>query len=153
MKLWYLKGFAQYKQSRASTRDTRSSSECSFTLGTEPNQTDFLLLHKLHKPAIHYSRTWQIGNETILFVKTGQMCYCTLFVVRCQFSHEHIRHWEFLFFNKKFLCVRRSDRYLDANPANSIRWKTCLQNIANTYYILFAVCRFFIHPCFIIVCE
>ncbi len=44
------------------------------------------------KPAMHYSRTWRIGDEIIfspnkiLVAKTRRTCCCTLFVVRCQFS-------------------------------------------------------------------
>ncbi len=45
-------------------------------------------------------------------------------------------------------CIRRRDCYLDENPANSIRRKTCSQNMANTYHTLFAV-----RPYFIVVCE
>ncbi len=72
------------------------------------------------KPVIHYSRTRQIGNEVffwwnkILFAKRRQTCCYTLFLVRCQFSHEHIRHWE-------HLCVCRRDRYPDANTANIVQ--------------------------------
>ncbi len=42
------------------------------------------------------------------------------------------------------LCVHWRDRYPDANPAYSIRRKTCSWNMANTFYTLFAVRRFFI---------
>ncbi len=103
----------------------------------------------LLKPVIHYSRTGQIGNETIfspnkiLFAKTGRTCCYTLFIVCCQFLWEHIRHWEherISFFDKKFLCVRQIDYYSNANPANSLRRKTC----ANTYCGLFALCPYFV---------
>ncbi len=66
------------------------------------------------------------------------------FVVRRQFLRECIHHWEFLFFDEKLLCVRRRDGYLDANPANSVQRKTCLQNMVNTYYTLFAVHSYFV---------
>ncbi len=50
----------------------------------------------------------------------------------------------FFFLNEKLLCVRRRDRYLDTNPANSVQWKTCLRNMANTYYSLFALRPYFV---------
>ncbi len=39
------------------------------------------------------------------FSKTGWMCYYTLFVVCCQFSHEQIRHWEFFLTKNSFVFV------------------------------------------------
>ncbi len=100
---------------------------------------------RILKPAMHYSRTWRIGDEIIfspnkiLLVKTRRMCCCTLFVVRRQFSCSKL-----FFFYEKILCVRRRDRYPDANPAYSVRRKTCSRNMANSFYTLFAVCRFFV---------
>ncbi len=43
------------------------------------------------------------------------------------------------FFDEKVLCVRRRDRYPDANPAYGVRQKTCSWNMANTFYRLFAI--------------
>ncbi len=97
------------------------------------------------KPAIHYSRTWRIGDEIIfspnkiLFAKTRRTCCCTLFVVRRQFSHQRR-----FFFDEKILCVCQRDCYPDANPAYSVWQKTCLRNMANAFYTLFAVHHFFI---------
>ncbi len=71
------------------------------------------LVNKTIKTAIHYSRTRQIGKETIFspnkifFAKTGWMCYYTPFVVHRQFSHEHIRHWEFFFWRKTSYLSKR----------------------------------------------
>ncbi len=102
-----------------------------------------------HKPAIHYSQTRRTGDETIFlpnkifFVKTGRTCYYTSFVVRCQFLHEHIRHWEFFLTKNSFVFIEETATSTQ-NPANSVRWKTCLQNMANTYYTLFALSHFFI---------
>ncbi len=48
------------------------------------------------------------------------------------------------FFSMKKFCVRRGDRYPDANPAYSVRQNTCLRNMANSFYRLFAVRRFFV---------
>ncbi len=102
------------------------------------------------KPAIHYSRTWRIGDKIIfssnkiLLAKMRRTCCCTLFVVRHQFSHGRR-----FFFYKKILCVRRRDRYPDANPAYSVRWKTCSGNMANAFYTLLAVrCFFVVSPLF-----
>ncbi len=103
---------------------------------------------KCFKPAIHYSQIWRIEDETIfslnkiLFAKTGRTCYYTPFVVHHQFSCEHIRSWNF--FWRKTLRVCWRDPHLNVNPANSIRWKSCLRNMAYTYYKLFAVRHFFI---------
>ncbi len=97
------------------------------------------------KPSIHYSRTWRIGNKIIfssnkiLLAKMRQMCCCTLFVVRRQF----LRGGQF-FFNEKICCVHRQDRYPDANPVYSVRWKTCSRNMANAFYTLFVVRHFFV---------
>ncbi len=71
------------------------------------------------KPAIHYLQTWRIGDEII-------------------FSPRQF------FFDEKILCVCRRDCYPDANPAYSVWRKTCSQNMAHTFYTLFAVCRFFV---------
>ncbi len=97
------------------------------------------------KPAIHYSRTWRIGDEIIfspnkiLLVKTIRTCCCTLFVVCCQFSCGR----RFFFLRKKILCS--STRPLPWHKSCVQRTaKTCSQNMANAFYILFAVCRFFI---------
>ncbi len=61
--------------------------------------TDVIRRLSFYWLAIHYSQTEQIRNDTIfllnkiLFAKTaGTRCY-TPFVVRRQFSREHIRHW------------------------------------------------------------
>ncbi len=51
---------------------------------------------------------------------------------------------EFLFFDEKLLCVCQRDCYLDANPANRVWQKTCLRNVANTYYTLFTVRPYFV---------
>ncbi len=97
------------------------------------------------KPAIHYSQTWRMGDEIIflsnkiLLVKTRWTCCCILFDFCCQFSHNRQ-----FFFDEKILCVRRWDRYLDANPAYSVHQKTCSRNMANAFYTLFVVCRFFV---------
>ncbi len=48
------------------------------------------------------------------------------------------------FFDEKVLCVRRGDRYPDANPAYGVRQKTCSRNLANAFYNLFTVRRFFV---------
>ncbi len=88
--------------------------------------------------------TVRCSPNKIFFAKTGQMSCYTLFVVHRQFLHEHIRHWEFLFFHEKLLYVPRRDCYLKANLANSLWRKTCSQNMVRTYYTLFAVCPYFI---------
>ncbi len=99
----------------------------------------------IDKPAIHYSRTWRIRDEIIfsshkiLLAKTRWTCGCTLFVVHHQFSRGRR-----FFFDEKILCVCRWDRYPDAYPAYSIRQKTCSQNMANAFYTLFTVRRFFL---------
>ncbi len=96
------------------------------------------------KPTIHYLRTWRVGDKIIfspnkiLLAKTRQTCFHTLFVVCRQFSHGRR-----FFFNEKILCVRRRDCYPNANPACSVRQKTCSQNMVNAFYTLFAVRRFF----------
>ncbi len=64
---------------------------------------------------------------------------CTLFVVRHQFSCGRR-----FFFDKKILCGRQRDCYPNANPAYSVRRKTCLRNMANTFYTLFAARHFFV---------
>ncbi len=56
--------------------------------------------------------------------------HCSLFAVN--FSCE------------KVLCVRWRDCYPNANPAYGVRRKTCSRNMANAFYRLFAVCRFFV---------
>ncbi len=97
------------------------------------------------KPTIHYSQTSRIGDEIIflpnkiLLAKARRTCCCTLFVVRCQFSRGRR-----FFFDKKIHCVPRRDRYPNANPAYSVQRKTCSRNMANTFYTLFAVRRFFV---------
>ncbi len=63
--------------------------------------------------------------------------HCSLFAV-------NFRARRFFFSAKKILCVCRRDRYPDANPAYSVRQKTCSQNMANAFYTLFAVHRFFV---------
>ncbi len=68
-----------------------------------------------------------------------QTCCCTLFVVRHQFSHGRQ-----FFFDEKILCFCRLDCYPDANCAYSVWQKTCLQNMANAFYTLFAIRRFFV---------
>ncbi len=62
--------------------------------------------------------------------------HCSLFVVNFSAADD-------FFFDKKVLRVCRRDHYLNANSAYGIRRKTCLQNMANAFYRLFAVCRFF----------
>ncbi len=64
-----------------------------------------------------------------------------LYTVRCSLS---IFEGQTIFFDKKILCVHKRDRYLDANPAYSVRQKTCSRNMANTFYTLLAVRRFFV---------
>ncbi len=94
----------------------------------------------IFNPPIHYLRTWQIGDNIIfspnkiLLAKTRRTCCCTLFIVRHLFS---CGGW--FFFDEKILSVRRQDRYPDANPAYSVRQKTCLRNIVNAFYTLFTV--------------
>ncbi len=63
--------------------------------------------------------------------------HCSLFAINFSAADN-------FFFDKKVLCVRRRDRYPDANPAYGVRRKTCSQNMANAFYRLFAVRRFFI---------
>ncbi len=99
-------------------------------------------LRKILKPAIHYSQTGRTGDKIIfspnkILAKTRQTCCCTLFVVR----HQRGRRF---FLTKKILCVRWRDCYPNANLAYSIRQKTCLRNMANAFYTLFAVLRFFV---------
>ncbi len=106
-------------------------------------------LHGKLKPAIHYSRTWanMTNRGTKLFFHRIKYCWrkrgervalhCSLFAVNFSCGRR-------FFFDEKVLCVRRGDRYLDANPAYGVRQKTCSQNIANAFYRLFAVRRFFI---------
>ncbi len=64
-----------------------------------------------------------------------------LYTVRCSPS---ILARQTIFFNEKVLCVRREDCYPDANPAYGVRRKTCSRNMANAFYRLFAVRRFFV---------
>ncbi len=64
------------------------------------------------------------------------------YTVRC--SPSILAAADDFFFDEKVLCVRRGDRYPDANPVYGVRWKTCLRNMANTFYKLFAVCHFFV---------
>ncbi len=93
------------------------------------------------------------AKQNILREK-GANVYYTPFVVRRQFECEHIRHWEFLFFDEKLLCVCWRDCYLNANPANSEWQKTCLQNMVNNYYILLLYVVFSsFHSFFIVVCK
>ncbi len=60
------------------------------------------------KPAIHYSRTWRIGDEIIfspnkiLLAKMRQTCCCTLFVVCHQFLHGR---WFFFLMKTYFVFV------------------------------------------------
>ncbi len=64
-----------------------------------------------------------------------------LYTVRCSpstFTRQTI------FFDEKILCFHRRDRYPDTNPACSVRRKTCSRNMANAFYILFSVRRFFV---------
>ncbi len=63
--------------------------------------------------------------------------HCSLFAVNFSVADD-------FFFGEKVLCVRWWDCYPSANPAYNVRWKTCLQNIANAFYRLFAIHRFFI---------
>ncbi len=101
------------------------------------------------KPAIHYSQTWRIGNETIfspnkiLFAKTGRICYYTPFVVCRQFSHEHICQWNFLKW-KTTLCSSKRLTPRHKSCEQRVQWKTCSRNMANTHYTLFAVRHFFV---------
>ncbi len=101
------------------------------------------------KPAIHYSRTWaNMTNRGIkLFFRRIKYCWrkrdehvalhCSLFAVNFSCGRR-------FFFDEKVLCVRRWDCYPDANPAYGVRRKTCSQNMANAFYRLFAVRRFFV---------
>ncbi len=65
-----------------------------------------------------------------------------LYTVRC--SPSILAAADDFFFDKKVLCVRRGDRYPNANPAYSVWWKTCLRNMANAFYRLFAVSSFLV---------
>ncbi len=69
--------------------------------------------------------------------------HCSLFTVNFRMPDD-------FFFNEKILCVCQRDCYPDTNPVYSVRRKTCLQNMANTFYTLFAVRRrfFVISPLF-----
>ncbi len=98
------------------------------------------------KPAIHYSQTWRIGGQNYFFAKLKYggrkrdecvAVHCSLFALNFSAADD-------FFFDEKVLCVRRRDRYPDANPAYGVRQKTCLRNMANTFYRLFAVHRFFV---------
>ncbi len=62
--------------------------------------------------------------------------HCSLFAVNFSTADD-------FFFDEKVLCIRQRDRYLDANPAYGVQRKTCSRNMANTFYRLFAVRRFF----------
>ncbi len=68
-----------------------------------------------------------------------RVCCCILFVVCHQFSRDRQ-----FFFDEKILCVHRRDHYPNANPAYSVWQKTCLRNMTNAFYTLFAVRRFFV---------
>ncbi len=63
-------------------------------------------------------------------------CSCLLFAVDSLTADD--------FFYEKILCVHRRERYPDANPTYSVRRETCPQNMANAFYTLFAVHRFFV---------
>ncbi len=63
------------------------------------------------------------------------------YTVRC--SPSILARQTIFFFDEKVLCVRRRDCYLDANPVYGVWRKTCSRNMANTFYRLFAVRRFF----------
>ncbi len=73
---------------------------------------------------------WQKRDEHVAV-------HCLLFAVNFRVADN-------FFFDEKILCVCRPDRYLDANPAYSIWQKTCSGNMANVFYTLFAVRRFFV---------
>ncbi len=111
------------------------------------------------KLAIHYSRTWanMTSRGTKLFFRRIKYCwqkwdervavYCSLFAVNFSAA-------DYFFFDEKVLCVCRRDCYPDANLAYSVRRKTCLWNMVNAFYRLFAVRRFLsFHPYFAVVRE
>ncbi len=88
------------------------------------------------KLAIHYLQTWRIGDEIIF----SQIKYCWRKRGERVAVHYPLLRDRRFFFDKKILCVCRRDCYPDANPAYSV-W---LRNMANAFYTLFAVHRFFV---------
>ncbi len=95
------------------------------------------------KPTIHNSWTWanMTNRGTKLFFRRIKYCWrkrdkcvalhCSLFAVNFSCGRR------FFFSTKKFFVF-------DANPAYSVWRKTCSQNMANAFYRLFAVRRFFV---------
>ncbi len=71
------------------------------------------------------------------------MCYYTWFVVHCQFSHKHIRHWEIFLTKNSFVFVKET-----ATSTQILRMaygnKICSRNMAYPYYTLLAVRLFFV---------
>ncbi len=69
--------------------------------------------------------------------------------VNCSLFSVNFSAADNFFLGEKVLWVCRWDRYLDSNPAYGVWQKTCSRNMANAFYRLFAVRRFFaISPLF-----